>query len=111
MTTKHQIIIFGRAQCYGCQELKRQLVRNAYTFTYLSLDSPDHEFNPQCPISLAQWGRARLALAEAAFYQIEDNEPLPILLDVWADAFDNTGAYRRVNVLAPDGSITLEDMP
>ena len=101
------LIAFGRRRCSACQELKRQLILAGHPFTYYCLDPPDCEFNAGDAHSIAEWGRARTAMTQAATYSVIATTRLPILLRVHGEPCEHPEAFERVEVLNADGQIEL----
>jgi len=106
-----RLVVFGRRRCLACQQLKEQLLQNQQQFDYFCLDPPDCEFSATDPHAIKEWDRARIAMTEATTYRlIKDDQQLPVLLRVWADPCENTDAFIQIDVLQPDGTISLRNL-
>lgn len=110
--SKGFVLVFGRTLCLACQELKKKLTSASYEFRYISLDNcpPSIDYDKNNPQVVAQWTEACLAMVEVAIYQLDPEQPLPIVLHVWADPCQDTDAFRQIDVLQDDGSITLDNL-
>ncbi|MBW2093303.1 MAG: hypothetical protein JRI80_00305 [Deltaproteobacteria bacterium] len=70
-----QLVVFGRKLCGACAELREQLRLAGIEHEYHSLDMPTSDFNAGDANSIAEWHRARTALAMSHFYGLGDNAP------------------------------------